>query len=35
MEGEPKERCEYLDEYRIIRTIGTGFSAEYFPPHAV
>lgn len=23
-------KCAYLDEYRIIKTLGTGYSAKYF-----
>jgi hypothetical protein len=34
MEGDTKVTCEYLDEYKIVKVLGAGYSAEYDWLHA-
>ncbi len=29
MEGDTKVSYEYLDEYKIVKVLGAGYSAEY------
>ena len=33
MEGDKEGHYEYLDEYKIIKLLGAGYSAEYFFPY--
>ena len=29
MEADEKGSCEYVDEYKVIRLLGAGYTAEY------
>lgn len=34
MEGDKKASFEYVDEYKIVKVLGAGYSAEYECLHA-